>query len=51
MKTDDDTVVHLPRLDYWIERKFRAELQNNPATYFGYIIAGVGPIRKPENKW
>jgi beta-1,3-galactosyltransferase 1 len=51
MKTDDDMVVHLPRLSYWIERKFTAELLNNPATYFGYLIAGVQPVRDPQNKW
>jgi len=51
MKTDDDTIVHLPRLDHWIEHKFRPKLKQNEATYFGWIISGVGPIREENHKW
>jgi hypothetical protein len=50
LKTDDDSVVHLPRLDYWIDKKFRAELQKNPATYFGYIITNSAAVRNPNSK-
>ncbi|KAL3091288.1 hypothetical protein niasHS_002959 [Heterodera schachtii] len=51
MKTDDDTIVHLPRLDRWIEHKFRPALKQNEATYFGWIISGVKPIRDKGHRW
>uniref|UniRef100_A0A914N3P1 Hexosyltransferase n=1 Tax=Meloidogyne incognita TaxID=6306 RepID=A0A914N3P1_MELIC len=51
MKTDDDTIVHLPRLNNWIDKKFTKEIEKNKAMYFGWIISGVGPIRDPKHKW
>jgi len=51
MKTDDDTIVHLPRLNNWIDKKFTREIEKNKAMYFGWIISGVGPIRDPKHKW
>uniref|UniRef100_A0A1I8C2V0 Hexosyltransferase n=1 Tax=Meloidogyne hapla TaxID=6305 RepID=A0A1I8C2V0_MELHA len=51
MKTDDDTIVHLPRLNHWIDKKFTKEIEKNKAMYFGWIISGVGPIRDPKHKW
>uniref|UniRef100_A0A183CBQ9 Hexosyltransferase n=1 Tax=Globodera pallida TaxID=36090 RepID=A0A183CBQ9_GLOPA len=51
MKTDDDTIVHLPRLDHWIEHKFRPALKKQLATYFGWIISGVKPIRQKGHRW
>lgn len=51
MKTDDDTIVHLPRLNHWMEQKFHKELEQNAAAYFGHVIAGVGPIREKGHKW
>ncbi|KAF7631078.1 Hexosyltransferase [Meloidogyne graminicola] len=51
MKTDDDTIVHLPRLNHWIDKKFSKAMEKNKAIYFGWIISGVGPIRDPKHKW
>jgi hypothetical protein len=52
MKTDDDTVVLLPRLYYWMETKFRSELaRQNVAAYFGWKISNTAPIREPSHKW
>uniref|UniRef100_A0A1I8B664 Hexosyltransferase n=1 Tax=Meloidogyne hapla TaxID=6305 RepID=A0A1I8B664_MELHA len=50
MKTDDDTIVDLPRWEFWIEKKFKKDLENGPA-FFGVVYAENKPIRDPKNKW
>ncbi|KAL7075990.1 hypothetical protein ACQ4LE_004477 [Meloidogyne hapla] len=52
MKTDDDTVVQLERLFFWIKIKFDVELEeNNPATCFGTALINTSPIRHKSHKW
>ncbi|KAF7631181.1 Hexosyltransferase [Meloidogyne graminicola] len=52
MKTDDDTVVHLERLDFWINIKFDIDLEeNNPATCWGTALINTEPIREKKHKW
>jgi len=52
LKTDDDTVVHLGRLDHWIKRKFDVELKNkNEATCFGCPVINSKPIREEYHRW
>uniref|UniRef100_A0A915M9I1 Hexosyltransferase n=1 Tax=Meloidogyne javanica TaxID=6303 RepID=A0A915M9I1_MELJA len=52
MKTDDDTVVHLERLFFWIKIKFDLELdERNPASCFGNALINTSPIREKSHKW
>ena len=52
VKADDDAVVYLPRLEHWIDKKFRKEVeqQQNNALFFGYMLEPQ-PIREKTNKW
>ncbi|KAL3106991.1 hypothetical protein niasHT_019387 [Heterodera trifolii] len=51
MKADDDSIVHLRRLAYWTENKFRPIAQQNPLVYFGHLNYWPNPIRDPKSKW
>ncbi|KAL3108971.1 hypothetical protein niasHT_015998 [Heterodera trifolii] len=51
MKADDDSIVHLRRLAYWTENKFRQIAQQNPLVYFGHLNYWPKPIRDPKSKW
>uniref|UniRef100_A0A183CKC5 Hexosyltransferase n=1 Tax=Globodera pallida TaxID=36090 RepID=A0A183CKC5_GLOPA len=51
MKVDDDALVHLRRLAYWTEKKFRPIVVQNPLVYFGNIFHLSRPHRDPESKW
>nr|CAD2128478.1 unnamed protein product [Meloidogyne enterolobii] len=50
MKTDDDTIVDLPRLEFWIDKKARKDSEKGPA-FFGVVYGKSKPIRDPRNKW
>ncbi|KAL3102572.1 hypothetical protein niasHS_000900 [Heterodera schachtii] len=51
MKADDDSIVHLRRLAYWREKKFRQIVEQNPLVYIGYIYYNPAPIRNQNSKW
>ncbi|KAL3105959.1 hypothetical protein niasHT_025016 [Heterodera trifolii] len=51
MKADDDSIVHLRRLAYWTEKKFRPIVEQNPLVYFGYVYYLKDPIRDANQKW
>lgn len=51
MKTDDDTIVDLPRWEFWTETTFRKDLERNKATFFGCVLANTSPIRQLGHKW
>uniref|UniRef100_A0A914MN90 Hexosyltransferase n=1 Tax=Meloidogyne incognita TaxID=6306 RepID=A0A914MN90_MELIC len=53
MKTDDDTIVDLPRLEFWIEKKFKYDIAQipNKAAFFGMRLENLPPIRDPGHKW
>ena len=51
MKADDDTVVDLPRWEFWTEKKFKKDLETNPRAYFGYVLFSTSPIRQKDHKW
>ncbi|CAK5096223.1 unnamed protein product [Meloidogyne enterolobii] len=53
MKTDDDTIVDLPRLEFWIEKKFNNDIAQipNKAAFFGMRLENLPPIRNPGHKW
>ena len=53
MKNDDDVVIHIERLKYWVENKYPKTMveQNEEKLIFGSIQENKKPIRDPENKW
>ncbi|KAL3092739.1 hypothetical protein niasHS_007948 [Heterodera schachtii] len=50
-KVDDDTVVHLRRMDYWINKKFRQIAAEHPLIFFGHMGASRKPFRNRDSKW
>jgi hypothetical protein len=53
MKTDDDTIVDLPRWNFWTDNKFKKEVDEipNKAVFFGMRLEGIVPIRDRSHKW
>jgi hypothetical protein len=51
LKTDDDTIVHVQRLLYWIRKKFNRIVSKKPRTIFGRIFAGTKVNRDPKKPW
>ena len=53
LKTDDDTVVDVERLLYWIDRKFShvAAHYNESGAEFGILWRQVPVNRDPATKW
>ncbi|KAF7637135.1 Hexosyltransferase [Meloidogyne graminicola] len=53
MKTDDDTIVDLPRWEFWTDRKFKKDVEKvpNKAVFFGMRLEEIEPIRDPNHKW
>lgn len=51
LKTDDDTVVDVDRLMYWINNTFDATTEKYPASIFGRKWNGTKVIRDKSNKW
>uniref|UniRef100_A0A915EML9 Hexosyltransferase n=1 Tax=Ditylenchus dipsaci TaxID=166011 RepID=A0A915EML9_9BILA len=51
LKTDDDTIVDLHRLLYWIEHDMSIRQQTNPAIIFGRLEEKGKPIRVESSKW
>jgi hypothetical protein len=51
LKTDDDTVVDLDRLQWWIDNDFSQRTAQHPSAVFGGLWRGVRAIRSPEHKW
>jgi len=53
MKTDDDTIVDLPRWEFWIEKKFKKDIEQipNKAVFFGMRLEGLTPYRNPKERW
>ena len=53
MKTDDDTIVDLPRLEFWIDKKFKYDIDqiHNKAAFFGMRLENLPPIRDLGHKW
>ncbi|KAL3094612.1 hypothetical protein niasHT_023926 [Heterodera trifolii] len=50
-KVDDDTVVHLRRMDYWINKKFRQIAAEHPLIFFGHMGGSRKPFRNRDSKW
>jgi len=50
LKTDDDTVVDLERLQYWIREKFSNRSQSRMSV-FGGMWKGAKPNRDSTHKW
>uniref|UniRef100_A0A914LBJ9 Hexosyltransferase n=1 Tax=Meloidogyne incognita TaxID=6306 RepID=A0A914LBJ9_MELIC len=53
MKIDDDSIIDLNRLDFWIEKKFRKQLKEAKTELgvFGYSWIDTKPIRDENSKW
>uniref|UniRef100_A0A915EMH5 Hexosyltransferase n=1 Tax=Ditylenchus dipsaci TaxID=166011 RepID=A0A915EMH5_9BILA len=51
LKTDDDTIVDLHRLLYWIERDIAHYKLNQPAIICGGIWKKSIPLRNKKHKW
>uniref|UniRef100_A0A1I8B6Z0 ZP domain-containing protein n=1 Tax=Meloidogyne hapla TaxID=6305 RepID=A0A1I8B6Z0_MELHA len=53
MKIDDDSLIDLPRWDFWIEKKFKKQLKEvkNGMAFFGHLFNDNSPIRAEDNKW
>ena len=53
MKNDDDVVIHIERLKYWVENIYPKTMveQNEEKLIFGSIQENKRPIRDPLNKW
>uniref|UniRef100_A0AC34FY09 Hexosyltransferase n=1 Tax=Panagrolaimus sp. ES5 TaxID=591445 RepID=A0AC34FY09_9BILA len=51
-KADDDTVIDIPRLQYWIKKNFKQISQfYYEKVIFGKIWVNIRPSRDPQNKW
>uniref|UniRef100_A0A914N0E8 Hexosyltransferase n=1 Tax=Meloidogyne incognita TaxID=6306 RepID=A0A914N0E8_MELIC len=53
LKIDDDSIIDLNRLDFWIEKKFRKQLKEAKTELgiFGYSIINTQPVRDEKDKW
>ncbi|KAI6170345.1 Beta-1,3-galactosyltransferase 5-like protein [Aphelenchoides bicaudatus] len=51
LKTDDDTVVYLKRLDYFMKTEFDQVKEKHPATLFCNRADNHRPFRSPANKY
>ncbi|KAI1697870.1 galactosyltransferase domain-containing protein [Ditylenchus destructor] len=51
LKADDDTIVDLERLLYWIDNKMASIKQDQSSLIFGRIEKWGWPIRSPGRKW
>ncbi|KAL3104487.1 hypothetical protein niasHT_027197 [Heterodera trifolii] len=50
-KVDDDTVVHLRRMAFWINKKFRQIATDHPLVFFGDASGRREPFRDMRIKW
>lgn len=51
LKSDDDTVVDLVRLRWWIDNEFSHRAAKHPSAAFGGLWRGVRAIRNRDHKW
>ncbi|KAI6179945.1 Hexosyltransferase [Aphelenchoides besseyi] len=51
LKTDDDTVVDLNRLDHYVRTEFNPLLVEHPKSFFCNRWKGHKPFRDPNNRW
>uniref|UniRef100_A0A915DV51 Hexosyltransferase n=1 Tax=Ditylenchus dipsaci TaxID=166011 RepID=A0A915DV51_9BILA len=51
LKADDDTIVDLNRLQYWIKNKFDGYQTKNPSIIFGSVWRRGRPIRNKNHRW
>jgi len=50
VKVDDDVVVDLPRLQYWIEKKISPLQKQWPVVTFGNFRKPEPPVRRQTHK-
>ncbi|KAL3081855.1 hypothetical protein niasHS_008125 [Heterodera schachtii] len=50
-KVDDDTVVHLRRMAFWINKKFRQIATDHPLVFLGDASGRRAPFRDMRIKW
>uniref|UniRef100_A0A183BUQ6 Hexosyltransferase n=1 Tax=Globodera pallida TaxID=36090 RepID=A0A183BUQ6_GLOPA len=51
LKTDDDAVVDVERLSWWIDHEFARKVALYPASVFGGLWRGVKVIRERTHQW
>ncbi|KAE9548713.1 hypothetical protein FO519_008074 [Halicephalobus sp. NKZ332] len=51
LKSDDDTVVHLPRLKSFMENYLNAKVDQSGKSIFGRVWTKVHPRTSPTDKW
>ncbi|KAI6237931.1 Hexosyltransferase [Aphelenchoides besseyi] len=51
LKTDDDTVVDLSRMNYFVQSEFNALLKNYPKSFICNRWGGKRPLRDPSISW
>ncbi|CAD5205757.1 unnamed protein product [Bursaphelenchus okinawaensis] len=51
LKTDDDTVIHLARLNHFIETSYEEKYSKTPKMLACAIFAGLKPNRNKDNKY
>ncbi|KAI6237954.1 Beta-1,3-galactosyltransferase 1-like isoform X4 [Aphelenchoides besseyi] len=51
LKTDDDTVVDLSRMDHYVQTEFNPLLKEHPKSFICNRWSGKRPLRDPHNPW
>lgn len=53
MKIDDDTIFDIPRWNFWVDNRFKKQLNEteNGLAFFGYQFDEVYPVREKDHKW